>query len=60
MLKALGNIGKAALGVVTLPVDAAADVVNELRSIGDPYNPHPSHMKRKAKSIMRNLHDASE
>ena len=54
------SILKAVVGVVTLPVDLVADAVNEVRSTGQPHNPNPSHTKRKAASIMRNLHDASE
>ena len=54
------GILKAVAVIVTLPVDLVADAVNEIASIGDPYNPNPSHTKRKAASIMRNLHDASE
>ena len=54
------GILKAAVGLVTLPIDVVADVVNEVRSFGDPYNPHPSHTKRKAGAIMENLHNATE
>jgi hypothetical protein len=50
---------KAAVGIVTLPVDIVADVVNEVRSIGDLHSP-PSHTKRKAKAIMRNIHESTE
>lgn len=53
------GILKAALGVVTLPIDLAADAINQVGSIGEPHGP-ASHTKRKAKSIMRNLHEASE
>lgn len=51
---------KAVVGVVTLPVDIVADAVNVVRMAGDPFNKHPSHTKRKAAAIMKNLHDASE
>jgi hypothetical protein len=50
---------KAAVGIVTLPVDVVADVVNEVAHVGDVKSP-PSHTARKAKQIMRNLHDATE
>lgn len=53
------NLLKAVVGVVTLPIDAAADAVNQVRYIAEPKTP-PSHLKRKAAAIMDNLHDAIE
>jgi hypothetical protein len=54
------GILKAVLGAVKLPVDVVADVVEGFASIGETPNDKPLHTTRKAKQIMRNLHDATE
>lgn len=51
------KLGRAVLGVVTLPVDIVADVITLGGSLTDRDVPYTA---RKAKQIMKNLDDATK
>lgn len=53
----LGNLLKAAVGVVTLPIDVAADVITMGGALTDKQQPYTAD---KASDIMRNLTKATE
>lgn len=57
MFNVLKSLGKAAVGVVTLPVDLAADVVTLGGAVNDKRNPYTV---EKVKKIMGHLDDATD
>lgn len=57
MFNILKGITKAAVGVVTLPVDIAADIVTMGGAVNDKRNPYTV---EKVKKIMGHLDDATD